>query len=415
MNPKRPEARRFLFLFLLTLLSGLSVFALFASPDDATHETTVDGDIRPWLFESPIQSSQPLLPSSLPSCPLIRSRGDIVPSPVYENDHTIFFGPVWGYAPRIWRSRDDGASWRVIYQAPFKDGQVNALAAVHSPGAAGLTLYVRYWHYRQEIYGLARSTDGGDTWDERTTCDWYCEGIYTTNQPEAIFVVRVEPYYPSHSGMGILRSDDGGLSWQEVWNESNAFVLFISPAFAEDALLYAVVDDGMIRSSDGGMSWQRPTDEPRPGAPLVYSPDFARDRTVFGGRGHILYKSEDGGLSWRAVLTLSGDEGITDLEISPDFGEDGALFIGTPHSLLVSHDEGANWSVVFSSQDELIDLDVRRRAGHAASASDQNDSGARSRPLSLFVAMNKLGTRYYYAHSSDGGLTWQCLNPPPEQ
>jgi len=351
--------------------------------------------------------------SSLDSTATAR-RGDIVPSPVYENDHTIFFNPYYGHTPLVWRSRDDGAHWRVIYQAPFKDGNVNALVAVRSPGASELTVYVRYWHFWYDIYGLVRSTDGGDTWDERTTCDWYCQEIFTTNRPETIFAVRVEPYYPSHSGMGILRSDDGGLSWQEVWGESNAYHLYISPAFDEDALLYALVDGGMIRSSDGGMSWQRPTEEPRPDAPMVYSPDFARDRTMFGGRGRTLYKSEDSGLSWQAVLILSEDDGIKDLEISPDFGEDGTLFIGTSRSVLVSYDDGVNWSVVFSGQEELIDLDVRRRAGDTPSVSDQNDSRVRYRPLSLFVTTVGYGGNHH-PYSSDGGLTWRNMNPPPER
>ena len=147
---------------------------------------------------------------------------------------------------------------------------------------------------------------------------------------------------------------------------------------------------------------------------MVYSPDFARDRTVFGGRGRTLYKSEDGGLSWQAVLILSEDEGIKDLEISPDFGEDGTLFIGTSRSVLVSYDDGVNWSVVFSGQEDLIDLDVRRRAGDAPSASDQNDSRVRYRPLSLFVTTVGYGGNHH-PYSSDGGLTWRNMNPPPER
>ena len=42
--------------------------------------------------------------SSLDSTSAAR-RGDIVPSPVYENDHTIFFNPYYGRTPLVWRSR----------------------------------------------------------------------------------------------------------------------------------------------------------------------------------------------------------------------------------------------------------------------------------------------------------------------
>ena len=380
--------------------------------------------------------------STLPLCSSVPYSywSNLVPSPVYEEDRTLFFL----YSPQLWRSRDNGSTWQMIYRASVIGEEASDLAVARTSEDADVTLYIRHWHYRRKLYGFVRSTDAGITWQERTACDPYCRGVFTTDRAETIFAVRAEPLFPTESGSGILRSDDGGLSWQAVWDETNAYFLHVSPTFAEDSTLYGLADY-LIRSTDGGMTWQRPEGEPGPGYLVIFSPNFARDHTVFGAQVQTLLRSQDGGWTWQPVFGLGGEAHIADLDLSPNFVEDRTLFIATENAVLVSYDDGANWSVIARGVQKPR-LDVRRRVGdsnqvapgigdlrqernssegiespavratlnHQAYLPLAGKTGLRTRPLSLFLS-TEAGSNLHYYHSDDGGLTWNCLNAPPVQ
>lgn len=110
----------------------------------------------------------------------------------------------------------------------------------------------------------------------------------------------------------MLRSTDGGLTWEVVPNFPNVKVnnLVLSPQFGTDGILFASTDSGLFRSSDGGDTW---TDlAPVMGTTTValgLSPYFALDHTVIAispdGDG---YKSVDGGDSWM-LLAIGNDGG----------------------------------------------------------------------------------------------------------
>ncbi len=380
--------------------------------------------------------------STLPLCSSVPYLywSNLVPSPVYEEDRTLFFL----YSPQLWRSRDNGTTWQMIYRASVIGEEASDLAVVRTFEDTDVTLYIRHWHNRRKIYGIARSTNAGITWQERTACDPNCLGMFTTDRAETIFAVRAEPLFPTESGLGILRSDDGGLSWQAVWDETNAYYLHVSPTFTEDSTLYGLADY-LIRSTNGGMTWQRPEGEPGPGYLIMFSPNFARDHTVFGAQVQTLFKSQDGGETWQPMFGLGGGAHIADLDLSPNFVEDRTLFIATENTVLASYDDGANWSVIASGVQEPR-LDVRRRVGDSNQVApgigdlrqERNSpegiasravratlnhqtylplagkTGLRTRPLSLFLS-TQAGRNLHYYHSDDGGLTWNCLNAPPVQ
>ncbi len=110
----------------------------------------------------------------------------------------------------------------------------------------------------------------------------------------------------------MLRSTDGGLTWEVVPNFPNVKVnnLALSPDFSTDGILFASTDSGLYRSTDGGDTW---TDlAPIMGTPTVavaLSPYFDLDQTILAispdGNG---YKSVDGGESWM-LLAIGNDDG----------------------------------------------------------------------------------------------------------
>jgi photosystem II stability/assembly factor-like uncharacterized protein len=149
---------------------------------------------------------------------------------------------------------------------------------------------------------------------------------------------------------GILRSLDGGQSWENIPLPAPPPVisaLELSPNFEQDGMIFAAtLEDGVLFSADRGHRF---------GACnfglldlnilcLAISPDFARDETVFVGTQSGVFRSTNGGRAWREVDLPVGYEAVLSLALSPDFARDGVLFAGTEtQGLLCSTDAGEGW------------------------------------------------------------------------
>ncbi|MBC7234845.1 MAG: hypothetical protein H5T69_03310, partial [Chloroflexi bacterium] len=152
--------------------------------------------------------------------------------------------------------------------------------------------------------------------------------------------------------------------------------LCLSPAYAQDGMLFAVDDDGLYRSRDRGESWERledglPAMDSRYGyhLTLAVSPAFAEDRTLFlggwlggyeggsgGSQGLGVWRSIDGGDSWEPSWAGLVHLNVEKLVISPRFADDGGLLAYCRYvnliegdagkSLFRSSDRGESWEMV---------------------------------------------------------------------
>ena len=152
---------------------------------------------------------------------------------------------------------------------------------------------------------------------------------------------------------GVARSKDGGQTWnaqQFRFPAPLVTCLAVSPGFTCDGVVLAgTFEDGVFRSIDGGESW---------GAvnhglfdhniyALVLSPGFADDGIVYAGSGSGLYKSENGGRLWWDMTMPSGDETVLSLALS----ECGTLYAGCEsQGLLRTSDGGATWETVLETK-----------------------------------------------------------------
>lgn len=125
------------------------------------------------------------------------------------------------------------------------------------------------------------------------------------------------------------------------------FQLAVSPDFDHDSLCLAAGDSGMLRSTDGGKTWQAVKIQPDlstqpPVTCVAFSPAFRQDRLIFAGTTGSLLKSSDGGETWQGIPLPTPPPTLSAILISPNFISDGSLYLAaTEDGVFLSTDRGA--------------------------------------------------------------------------
>jgi photosystem II stability/assembly factor-like uncharacterized protein len=156
--------------------------------------------------------------------------------------------------------------------------------------------------------GVQRTRDGGRTWADRALPEAGAFSLAVSSADGAVYA-GTEP-------SRLFRSDDGGETWRELealldlpsrptWRFPprpwTSHVRWIAPSPHDAELILVGIElGGLMRSTDGGESWQ----DHRPGAQrdvhsLAWHPS-ARGRAYEAGGGGAAY-SEDAGETWQAA------------------------------------------------------------------------------------------------------------------
>lgn len=199
--------------------------------------------------------------------------------------------------------------------------------------------------------------------------------------------------------LGVLRSDDGGQSWQQIFrgvaDETVDFhSMTLSPA--DPQRLYGAFQGRLYVTQDGGQTWSTTEAAGLPwqagfcwGVPCLTADTKNADK-LYAGTAVGLYYSQDAGQTWQLLTDAPGM--ISSVGISP---QDNQRLIAYTEQLgvAISEDGGQSWQAVANSP-TLADGDyVFAFAFHP-----QNDQ-------LLFLAT--VGNDVY--HSQDGGQTWEQL------
>lgn len=309
-----------------------------AEPGDAGVQTmtaagavTAPGDMSPPVAGSPQWRS--LGPTMMPNGQTYGSSRTVVSGRVSciavdpGNGNHLLCGTAGG---GVWESFDNGVSW-----APRTDFAptltVGALAFARSAPA---TVYCGTGEgnfYSGLGAGVLRSTNGGSTWNLVAGAPFVGRGF---------FDLAVDPTNANHvlaaSSGGLHESTDGGVTWT-LRRNAVTWSLAFQPSGGATAEVLAACSDGVFRSANGGTTWTAVT---LPGAPgswrrLAVSMVRNDSRIAYawgsGGGAGRLYRRDAAG-AWTAVATLPTGINITQdwydwcLQAAPD--RDNQVYIG---------------------------------------------------------------------------------------
>jgi len=216
----------------------------------------------------------------------------------------------------IFKSADGGTSWaamNVVPDATFSGFPDNPLAidpvnlntiyaAVFTAGYGGATGYG----------SIAKSTDGGQSWKVVRAGS---VGIpnYTVVRSLAIDPTAPSTVYASYAdagGSGVMKSTDGGQSWNIATVVASTDVFFhaqiaIDPS--APSTIYAAYSDavtelgGILKSTDSGQTWNAANAGLSNFNVHLLAIDSHNASTVYASEGDALFKSVDRGAHWSNI------------------------------------------------------------------------------------------------------------------
>ncbi len=284
----------------------------------------------------------------------------------------------------IFKSTDGGASWVDINVGLFDPltgiGPLDVWSLAIDPRNPNTILAGSRF---SEIF---KSVDGGQTWQNKTL------GGFNVFLETSAF--QFDPANHSNilaaSTLGLLRSTDGGETWNGYGNVSNAFFTLVSdPTTATTLYAGNINGSGIFKSTDGGAHWSTINKGLPSTLPLVLgvAVDPAHPTTLYAGTyGNGLYRSTDGGSNWSAAGSGMRTTYVTALAF-----ESSALIASTlGGGVYQSADGGATW--------------IPSNAGLNVAIVGSLLSDPAS-PATVYAALFDGVYR-----SVDGGGTWQTVN-----
>jgi photosystem II stability/assembly factor-like uncharacterized protein len=279
----------------------------------------------------------------------------------------------------LYRSEDTGLHWHRLSPGFPERGQSLDEIAVDPRGV----VLIGYWEVRGTGGGVARSTDGGNTFT-------ILKGI----AGESVRALAIAPSSPDVLAVGTLtgvfRSADGGQTWARLTPPDHPdFRNFESVAFdREDPnVLYVGTWHLGWKTTDGGQSWipmhAGMIDD---SDVMTLTVDRWRPQIVYATACTGIYRSEDAAGRWTKIKGIpSSSRRTRSFAQSPD--DANRLYAGTTEGLWSSSDGSVSWRLI--TQSDLIINDV----------------------LALPGGVVLLGTEGAgVVRSTDGGQTWFASN-----
>jgi hypothetical protein len=260
----------------------------------------------------------------------------------------------------LFRSTDAGASWKPVGEGiPYRE--VMSVAASPLERANGEAVI---WA-GTEPSALFRSEDGGQTWQERpnlrtlpSSSTWSFPPRPWTHHVRWIAPdpVEEERIFVGIELGGVMRSLDGGATWEDRKPNSQHDSHTLATHLAAPGRVYEAAGGGYAESADGGATWRRDdagmqhhytwglaVDPGDPSTYVVSASHSARHSHNLASAETAVYRKSNGA-PWQAITDgLPDPQGTLAIVFATNRTQPGTFYAATNHGLFHSSDAGAHW------------------------------------------------------------------------
>lgn len=300
----------------------------------------------------------------------------------------------------------DGTKWNTAFTGPN-------IVSFYSLAASGNTLFAGSWYH-----GVARSTDGGATWD-------FTSNGLNSRQVNAVYKANGVLY--AGTVRGVMISHDEG----QTWAQTTAGLAECFTFLPFEGKLFGGFSGRIAFTADQGQTWTAvPVSSGLPAGfvfrllnigTVLYA--SVLNSTTVGG----VYRSTDSGQSWTAV-----NNGLTSLGVFDLAANGTTLFAATSNAgVFRSTDGGQNWTAVnnglpglavvaLASINNTVVAGVIGNTFYRTTDNGQTWTRPESGPMPTGTGwwMDSVGgalfaspfAAYGVLRSTDEGRTWQYVN-----
>ena len=217
---------------------------------------------------------------------------------------------------KVFRTDDSGADWPLLADTGF------AMICLSQDQSNPETLFAGYAFPDFSADGVLKSVDGGATWNPATN------GLSVNTLHRLAISPSGSEHVLAASVDGLSQSVDGGDLWTPVLSTEDVRCSAYDPTDA--SILYAGAAYGsLLRSADGGSIWNAPSGIP---APAVNNWDLAAPSNdpsrVYLATSTGIYRSIDRGLDFAAANTgLPSAPGTQPYRLAADPSRAGTLYM----------------------------------------------------------------------------------------
>jgi photosystem II stability/assembly factor-like uncharacterized protein len=254
-----------------------------------------------------------------------RGGRSVTSTGVIGKPHTYYMGSTGG---GVFKTTDDGITWKNISDGFFKTGSVGAIAVAESDPnivVVGMGEHAARGVMTSMGDGVYKSMDAGKTWSHlgldktRHISDVV---IHPTN-PNIIYVTAQGAQYAPSKERGIYKTTDGGKTWKNILSVNNTTgASSLSLDMTNPRILYASMwqhqrypwvmesggeNSGLFKSIDAGTTWTKmklglPKDFGKSGISVSRAnPDRVFAVIEATGKKGGVYRSDNAGKTWKQV------------------------------------------------------------------------------------------------------------------